>query len=218
MKQKIIYSQIANQVKYPFILPKLPYNINGFKPYLSAESFEYHYEKHHNTYVTNLNKLLKDHPLSSKTLEEIIIESYKDIKLINIFNNASQIWNHSFFWHCLSDKEESTPKGKLLSDIEKQFGNCNNFTQQFIDSGCSQFGSGWVWLVLDQNKLIILNTSNAQTPITSYKIPLLVCDLWEHAYYIDFRNKRINYLSDFMKYVVNWDFVSQNYFNACKNI
>lgn len=217
MKHKIIYSKIANQVKYPFVLPELPYNINGFKPYLSAESFEYHYGNHHKTYVTNLNKLLQDHPLQNKTLEEIIIESYKDIKLINIFNNAAQIWNHSFFWYCLSDKGGIVPSDKLLSHIEKQFGDYDSFIKKFINSGCTQFGSGWVWLILDQDKLTILNTPNAQSPITSGKIPLLVCDLWEHAYYIDFRNKRLNYLNDFMKHIVNWDFVSQNYLNAYKN-
>ncbi|STY27873.1 superoxide dismutase, iron [Legionella wadsworthii] len=189
----------------PFTLPELPYDKNALEPHISGETLEYHYGKHHQAYVTNLNKLIQDTEFESMELEEIIKNSKG-----GIFNNAAQVWNHTFYWHCLSPNGGNEPKGKLAEAIHKHFGSFHDFKEQFTQTAISTFGSGWAWLVQDNSgALKIVSTSNAATPMTEGLTALLTCDVWEHAYYIDYRNARPDYVSAFWK-LVNWDFVNSN--------
>ncbi|MEY3183191.1 MAG: hypothetical protein RLZ35_1176 [Pseudomonadota bacterium] len=191
----------------PITLPPLPYELNALEPYISRETLEYHYGKHHQAYVTNLNNLLADHALKNETLETIVKKSEGPI-----FNNAAQVWNHTFYWHCLSEKHHQQPKGELLKAIEASFGSYASFQEQFTKLAIGTFGSGWAWLVKDASgKLSLLSTSNAATPLTQANLkPLLTCDVWEHAYYIDYRNARPKYLDAFWN-LVNWSFVEMEY-------
>lgn len=206
----MIFSSEANQSGPKFELPNLPYAKNALAPHLTEETMEYHHGKHHNAYVVNLNNLLEDHNLKGKNLEEIIIASAEKEDMAGIFNNAAQVWNHTFYWHSMKPKGGGKPSGKLMSKIEEDFGSYEEFTNQFKQAGATQFGSGWVWLVLDKDKLKIVKTSNAGVPFTKGLKPLMTCDVWEHAYYIDFRNKRPDYLSVFLEHLVNWDFAEKN--------
>ena len=203
----MIYCSKSNQKSYPFILPELPYGKGDFVPHFSAETFDYHHGKHHQAYVTNLNNLLANDPgLQKMTLEDIIISSSSNSSQTAIFNNAAQIWNHSFFWHSIKPKGGGKPTGKILEQINKDFGSYENFVNEFKQAATTQFGSGWAWLVLNNGKLQILKTANAETPITKSIKPLIACDVWEHAYYIDYRNKRPDYVSIFIEHMINWDF------------
>ena len=187
-------------------LPKLPYAENALEPHISAETIQYHYGKHHATYVDKLNGLIPDTEFESSTLEEIIMKAGG-----GIFNNAAQVWNHTFYWNCLSPKGGGTPSGDLADAINKTFGSFDAFKEEFSNSAANNFGSGWTWLVKNADGGIeILNTSNAANPMTDGKQPLLTCDVWEHAYYIDYRNARPKYVAAFWS-LVNWDFVSQNF-------
>lgn len=207
----MIYSTIANQKQYPFILPELPFDKNDLSPYLTSETFDYHYAKHHQAYVTNLNKLLElNQDLHSKTLEEIIIWSNDNNKAI--FNNAAQVWNHTFFWHSMQKGGGGKPDGIILDHIIKDFGSFDAFIIKFQEVALTQFGSGWAWLVKNQsNKLEIIKTGNADTPITQDMKPIINCDVWEHSYYINYYNRRPDYVSDFLKHLINWDFASKNF-------
>ncbi|MGM9455161.1 superoxide dismutase [Fe] [Legionella bozemanae] len=188
-----------------FTLPELPYAKNALEPHISSETLEYHYGKHHQTYVNNLNKLIPGTEFESMELEEIIKKSKG-----GMFNNAAQIWNHTFYWHCLSPNGGGEPKGKLADAINKHFGSFSEFKEQFTQTAISTFGSGWAWLVQDNTgALKIISTSNAGTPMTEDLNALLTCDVWEHAYYIDYRNARPDYISAFWK-LVNWDFATSN--------
>ncbi|MFM2484077.1 superoxide dismutase [Fe] [Celerinatantimonas yamalensis] len=188
-----------------FELPALPYAKNALEPHISAETLEYHYGKHHQTYVTKLNGLVKGTEFEGKSLEEIIVNSTG-----GIFNNAAQVWNHTFYWNCLSPNGGGEAEGELAAAITAQFGSFEAFKTQFSDSATGNFGSGWTWLVkTTEGKLAIVNTSNAGTPLTDSATPLLTCDVWEHAYYIDYRNARPNYLKGFWE-LVNWEFVAAN--------
>lgn len=190
----------------PFDLPPLPYEMDALEPHISRETLEYHYGKHHQTYVTNLNNLLVGSDLEKKTLEEVIKTSSG-----GIFNNAAQVWNHSFYWNCLSPKGGGEPTGKLLTAINQSFGDFKSFKEQFTKAAVTTFGSGWAWLVKNpQGGLEIISTSNALTPLTSTNTALLTCDVWEHAYYIDYRNARPKYLEAFWN-LVNWEFVANNF-------
>jgi len=190
-----------------FILPPLPYELDALQPHISRETLEYHYGKHHQAYVTNLNNLVAGTELEDKKLEEII----KTQPAGAIFNNAAQDWNHSFYWKCLSPNGGGEPKGALLAAINKSFGDFDKFKDQFTKSAIATFGSGWAWLVKNpQGGLEIVTTSNAGTPLTTPNIPLLTCDVWEHAYYIDYRNSRPKYMEAFWS-LVNWDFVTINF-------
>ena len=189
-----------------FQLPKLPYEMDALQPYLSKETLEYHYGKHHQAYVNNLNNLTKDSELAGLPLEEIIMKSSG-----GIFNNAAQIWNHTFYWNCMAPKAGGEPSGKLADAIKKKFGSFDDFKKQFTENGTKLFGSGWTWLAKDANgNLEIINESNAGLPMKSNKKALLTCDVWEHAYYIDYRNARPKYLENFWN-LVNWDFVADNF-------
>ena len=204
------YCEKSNQKSYPFELPKLPYDKESFKPHFTGETFDYHHGKHHNTYVQNLNNLLKDQEeLQKKSLEEIIEWSSQNSNA-PIFNNAAQIWNHTFFWHSIKPNGGGKPSGKILEQINKDFSSFEAFCEQFKADAVGQFGSGWAWLVYHNNKLQIVKTTNAGTPIANGMQPLLTCDVWEHAYYIDYRNKRPDYVDIFIKYMINWEFVEHN--------
>jgi len=195
-----------------FILPALPYALDALAPHLSKETLEYHYGKHHATYVTNLNKLLEGSPLAEKTLEELItnISAVPEEKRKGVFNNAAQVWNHTFYWNCLTPKSERAPKGKLADKITQQFGSVDQFKQAFDQACITLFGSGWAWLTQNQDgSLAIVQTSNAETPLTQGKPPLLTFDVWEHAYYVDYRNSRPEYLKAIWN-LVNWDFVASH--------
>ncbi|MCD1126223.1 superoxide dismutase [Fe] [Jinshanibacter sp. LJY008] len=189
----------------PFELPALPYAKDALEPHISAETLEYHYGKHHNTYVVNLNNLVKGTEFEGKSLEEIVLKSSG-----GIFNNAAQVWNHTFYWNCLAPKAGGEPTGALADAIAKNFGSFAAFKEQLSDSAVKNFGSGWTWLVKKADgKLAIVNTSNAANPMTDGDKPLLTVDVWEHAYYIDYRNARPKYLENFWA-LVNWEFVAKN--------
>lgn len=188
-----------------FELPALPYAKDGLEPHISAETLEYHYGKHHNTYVVNLNNLVKGTEFEGKSLEEIILKSSG-----GIFNNAAQVWNHTFYWNCLAPNAGGEPTGAVADAIVKHFGSFAAFKEQLTDSAINNFGSGWTWLVKKADgKLAIVNTSNAANPMTDGDKPLLTVDVWEHAYYIDYRNARPKYLENFWA-LVNWEFVAKN--------
>ena len=187
-------------------LPALPYAMDALAPTLSQETLEYHYGKHHQAYVTNLNNLIPGTEFESMSLEDIVMKSSG-----GIFNNAAQVWNHTFYWNCLSPNGGGAPTGALAAAIDAKFGSFEEFKKQFNQSAATNFGSGWTWLVKNADgSLEIFNTSNAGTPMTSGKQALLTLDVWEHAYYIDYRNMRPKYLET-MWNIVNWDFVAANF-------
>ena len=186
-------------------LPDLPFAIDALAPHISKETLEFHYGKHHNAYVTNLNNLIPGTEFEDMPLEDII----KKAPAGGIFNNAAQVWNHTFYWNCLSPNGGGEPTGKLLDAINKAFGSFDEFKDKFTKSAVTNFGSGWTWLINGENGLEIINTSNAGTALTSGKTILLTCDVWEHAYYVDYRNARPKYVDAFWN-LVNWDFVEGN--------
>lgn len=189
-----------------FELPALPYERDALEPSISKETLDYHYGKHHNTYVVKLNGLIEGKELENKSLEEIIKSSEG-----GVFNNAAQIWNHTFYWHCLSPNGGGKPTDSLADAINKAFGSFEAFQKTFTESAVNNFGSGWTWLVKNSDTTVaIVNTSNAATPLTTNQTPLLTCDVWEHAYYIDYRNVRPDYLAAFWK-LVNWKFAAKNF-------
>jgi Fe-Mn family superoxide dismutase len=187
-------------------LPALPYAKDALQPHISAETLEYHYGKHHQAYVTNLNNLIKGNEFESMTLEEIIKKASG-----GVFNNAAQVWNHTFYWNCLSPKGGGEPSGALGDAIKAKWGSFDAFKEAFSKAAVGTFGSGWAWLVKTADGQIdIVSTSNAATPMTNGQKALMTCDVWEHAYYVDYRNARPKYVEAFWN-LVNWDFVSQNY-------
>jgi Fe-Mn family superoxide dismutase len=188
-----------------FQLPALPYALDALTPHISKETLEFHYGKHHQTYVTNLNNLTKDTPMASQSLEEIIKTASGAI-----FNNAAQVWNHTFYWNSLSPQGGGEPSGKLLEKINQFFGSFAAFKEKFSLCAIGTFGSGWAWLVKNSDgSLAITSTSNADTPMVHGQKALLTCDVWEHAYYIDYRNARAKYVESFWN-LVNWKFVEEN--------
>ena len=187
-------------------LPKLPYAMDALAPHISSETLEYHYGKHHNAYVTNLNKLVKDTDFESASLEDIVRKASG-----GMFNNAAQVWNHTFYWNSLSPNGGGKPGGKLAAAIDRDFGSFDAFKEAFSTKATTLFGSGWAWLVRrPDGKLAIVQTSNAETPLTGDDTPLLTCDVWEHAYYVDYRNARPDYVKAFWD-LVTWDFAAANY-------
>lgn len=193
-----------------FELPALPYAKDALAPHISAETLDFHHGKHHNTYVTTLNTLVKDSPLAGKTLEEIIKDSAGDPAKTAIFNNSAQIWNHTFYWHSMKPGGGGKPTGAIAEKIDSDLGGYDKFVEQFKTAGATQFGSGWAWLVVEGGKLKVTKTPNAETPLTTGAVPLLTMDVWEHAYYIDFRNARPKYMETFLDHLVNWDFANEN--------
>jgi Fe-Mn family superoxide dismutase len=190
----------------------LPFATDALESYgMKAETFEYHYGKHHAAYVTNLNNLTKDTELANKSLEEVIQIAFKDPAKAGIFNNAAQVWNHSFFWNCLKPAGGGAPTGALAAKIEKDFGSFEKFKEEFSAAAATQFGSGWAWLVDDGGTLKVMKTPNAENPLAHGKKALLTIDVWEHAYYIDFKNARPGFIKNFLDNLVNWDFVAANF-------
>jgi Fe-Mn family superoxide dismutase len=188
------------------VLPPLPYEKNALEPYISAETLEFHHGKHHQAYVTNLNNLIGDTEFADLPLEEIIGKATG-----GIFNNAAQVWNHTFYWNCLSPNGGGEPTGPLADAINTTFGSFDGFKEAFTKCAVTTFGSGWAWLVQNADGTIALvSSSNAGCPLTSSQKPLLTCDVWEHAYYVDYRNARPKYVEEFWK-IVNWEFVARNF-------
>ena len=189
-----------------FELPPLPYAHDALASKgVSQETLEYHHDKHHQAYVTNLNKLIEGKPEESKSLEEIILSSEG-----GVFNNSAQIWNHTFFWSSMSPSGGGAPSGEVADRINADFGSLDDFKSQFADAAATQFGSGWAWLVEDGGKLAVTKTANADLPMKHGQKALVTLDVWEHAYYIDFRNARPNHISNFLDNLINWEFVAQN--------
>ena len=193
-----------------FELPKLNYPKTALAPIMSEETLELHHGKHHQTYITNLNKFIKDTEMSKMTLEEIITHSSKDKSKIAIFNNASQHWNHILFWKCMKPGGGGPIPKRLKDRIESDFGSEEEFKKQFIQAGITQFGSGWCWLSIDNGKLVVSKTSNAENTLLHNMKPILGCDLWEHSYYVDYKNRRLEYLENFYEKLINWEFVESN--------
>ncbi len=186
-------------------LPALPYAMDALAPHISKETFEFHYGKHHQAYVTNLNNLIKGNEFENASLEDIVRKSSG-----GVFNNAAQVWNHTFFWNSMKPQGDGEPTGEVADLLVRDFGSVEAFKTEFVTKGLAQFGSGWVWLVLDGGKAKIVTTGNAETPLTTSAKPLLTCDVWEHAYYVDFRNNRKGFLEAFLEKLVNWDFIAEN--------
>ena len=190
-----------------FELPPLPYPKDALAPHISAETLEYHHGKHHAAYVTNLNKLIEGKPEANKSLEEIIMGSEIGT---GVFNNAAQVWNHTFYWSSMKPKGGGQPTGDLLAAINRDFGSFEKFKEEFANAGATQFGSGWAWLVLQNGKLAVTKTPNADLPMKHGQKALLTMDVWEHAYYIDYRNARPKYIETFLSSLANWDFALEN--------
>lgn len=192
-------------------LPPLPYAMDALEPHISANTLSFHYGKHHQAYVTNLNKALKDHPLETSSLEEVIMASAGKPYMVPIFNNAAQVWNHTFYWNCMKPQGGGEPSTAFKSRLEEAFGSFDKFCEEFKQAAVSQFGSGWAWLVCDKDgKLSIMKTPNADLPMAHDAKALLTCDVWEHAYYLDYQNRRPDYVDTFLKSLVNWSFVESN--------
>ncbi|AFE10362.1 superoxide dismutase, Fe [Corallococcus coralloides DSM 2259] len=193
----------------PFTLPELPYKKDALAPHMSQETLEFHHDKHHAAYVNKLNELTAGKPEASKSLEDVILSSDGAV-----FNNAAQVWNHTFFWNCMKPAGGGKPTGDIAAAIDRDFGSYDEFKKQFTEAAITQFGSGWAWLVKDGNKLAIMKTANADLPMKHGKKALLTVDVWEHAYYIDYRNLRAKFVEVFLNSLVNWDFVNENLKNA----
>ena len=192
------------------VLPVLPYSKDDLAPYISANTLDFHHGKHHNAYVTNLNKLIAGTDMENLSLEDIIIKSAKDPAMTGIFNNGAQVWNHTFYWNCMKKNGGGKPSGKLAEAIDKNFGSFEKFIEEIKNAAVTQFGSGWAWLVKDGDSLKVMKTSNADTPLAHGLKALLTIDVWEHAYYLDYQNRRPDYVSAFFENLVNWDFVASN--------
>ncbi|MBN66235.1 MAG: superoxide dismutase [Fe] [Rickettsiales bacterium] len=193
-----------------FTLPDLPYALDALEPHISAKTLEFHHGKHHNAYVSKLNGLIEGTDYAGLSLEEIIIKSEKEGEQ-GIFNNAAQVWNHTFYWNSMKPQGGGTPSGELAEKISGAFGSFDAFKEEFTNAGATQFGSGWAWLVLNKaGELQVKKTLNAENPMTEGDTPLLTMDVWEHAYYLDYQNRRPDYMNHFLDNLVNWDFVAEN--------
>jgi Fe-Mn family superoxide dismutase len=200
---------IARAEALPFKLPELPFPETGLEPYISSRTLSFHHGKHHQAYVDNTNRLVKGTDMAGLSLEEVVKRS-SALKDKGIFNNSAQAWNHAFYWKCMKPKGGGTPTGKLSESLSTAFGSYESFKEAFSRAAATQFGSGWAWLVLDGNSFKVMNTANADTPLAEGKRPLLTIDVWEHAYYLDYQNRRADYIKAFLDQLVNWDFVSEN--------
>jgi Fe-Mn family superoxide dismutase len=193
-----------------FELPPLLYPENALEPYISARTIEFHYGKHHQTYVTTLNGLVKGSPMERMPLEALIRSTYRDEAKTKVFNNAAQVWNHTFFWNCMKPKGGGAPTGDIAKAIERDLGGLHKFEEEFKKAAVDQFGSGWAWLIADKGKLKITHTPNGVDPLALGQTALLTCDVWEHAYYLDYQNRRPDFVQAFLDHLINWDFVAQN--------
>jgi Fe-Mn family superoxide dismutase len=189
-------------------LPELPYSKDALAPHISDRTLDFHHGKHHNTYVANANKLIDGTDLANESLENIIKKTAGDSAKTGIFNNAAQVWNHTFYWKSMKPNGGGSPSGPIAQKIKADFGSYKNFVEQFQNAGFTQFGSGWAWLILKDGKLEIMKTPNADTPVAHALKPILTVDVWEHAYYLDYQNRRADYLAAFVENLINWDFVN----------
>lgn len=192
-----------------FELPALPYAKDALAPHISANTFDFHHGKHHKAYVDNMNKMIDGTPHADKSLEEIIVAAWTD-KNAGLFNNSAQVWNHTFFWNSMTPNGGGAPTGDLADRINSAFGSLDGFKDAFKQAGITQFGSGWAWLVLDNGDLKVAKTPNAELPMTGGQIALLTCDVWEHAYYLDYQNRRPDFLQTYLDHLVNWEFAAAN--------
>ena len=198
-----------------FELPALPYAKDALEPHISANTLDFHHGKHHNAYVTKLNELIAGTDMENDDLETIIMKASKSEAKPGLFNNAAQIWNHTFYWHSMTPNGGGQPSGELASKIDEDFGSYDEFTKQFTAAGMGRFGSGWAWLVLDASgKLKVTKTLNADLPMAHGETALLTMDVWEHAYYLDFQNRRPDYIGTFLGSLANWEFAAENFANA----
>jgi Fe-Mn family superoxide dismutase len=211
MTQKII-----DNGSFPYSLSKLPYDPKALEPYITENTLSFHHGKHHMAYINNLNNLIKETELESKDIDQIILMSAKDQTKMAIFNNAAQVWNHNFYWHSMKPQGGGEPKGRLRDQIEKDFGSFQSFKDKFKEAGVTQFGSGWAWLVEDQGQLKITKTGNADLPMVRGQNAIITADVWEHAYYLDYQNRRPDYLTIFLDHLINWDFAEDMYNNFRK--
>ena len=200
----------GNAMNPVFILPQLPYTGTALEPYISANTLGFHHGKHHKAYVDKANSLIEGTQFQGMTPEEIILKTAGNSEHAGIFNNAAQAWNHSFYWNSMRPSGGGSPSGKLAGMINAAFGSFEHFKQSFTDTAVGQFGSGWAWLVLEKDALKIIKTGNAETPISKGMKPLITVDVWEHAYYLDFQNRRPDYIKAFLDHLVNWDFALKN--------
>lgn len=191
-------------------LPPLPYASDALEPYISSRTMSFHYEKHHQGYVNNINGLIKDTKPAEHSLEKIIKTSVGDASKASVFNNAAQVWNHTFYWKSMKPNGGGTPNKALAEEIASAFGSFENFKEEFAKAAAAQFGSGWAWLVKDGTTLKVIKTGNADTPLVHGQTPLLTIDVWEHAYYLDYQNRRKAYIEAFLTHLVNWDFAAEN--------
>jgi superoxide dismutase, Fe-Mn family len=191
-------------------LPALPYGLDALEPNISRSTLEFHHGKHHAAYVTNLNNLVAGTDLEAKSLEDTITAVAGDAGKAGVFNNAAQVWNHSFYWQCMKPGGGGQPSGALAEKINADFGSYEAFVEQFKTAGATQFGSGWAWLVLDGGTLKVTKTANADLPLAHGQKALLTMDVWEHAYYLDYQNRRPDYMTTYLEKLVNWDFVAAN--------
>jgi Fe-Mn family superoxide dismutase len=192
----------------PITLPDLPYPKGALAPHISERTLEFHHGKHHKAYVDNANKLIAGTDLENLNLETIVKKTAGDPSKVGVFNNAAQVWNHSFYWQCMKPNGGGAPTGAVAGKIAADFGSFEKFVDELKNAGATQFGSGWAWLVLNGNKLQVTKTPNAGNPLTEGMKPLLVVDVWEHAYYLDYQNRRPDYLTAFVEKLINWDFVN----------
>ncbi|HIJ37776.1 MAG TPA: superoxide dismutase [Rhodospirillaceae bacterium] len=197
-------------------LPALPFDPKALEPHMSANTLSFHHGKHHAAYVNNYNNLTKDSPLATKSLEDVIKESANDSSKAGLFNNGAQVWNHSFFWNCLKPAGGGKPTGQLLSKIHADFGSFEKFVEDFKAAGATQFGSGWAWLVLDKGALKVTKTGNADTPMVHGQTALFTVDVWEHAYYLDYQNRRPDFIAAVLEHLANWDFVADTLAKASR--
>jgi len=191
--------------------PALPFADNALEPYISAQTIGFHYGKHHATYIKNYNGLVEGTPLDAKSIEEVILETAADTAKVGVFNNGAQAWNHSFYWNSLTPNGGGDPSGELADKIVADFGSVDKFREELKNAAATQFGSGWAWLVSDNDTLKVVKTGNAQTPLTSGQTPLLCIDVWEHAYYLDYQNRRPDHVAAVIDHLLNWEFANDNY-------
>ncbi|ABB24086.1 MAG: superoxide dismutase [Pelodictyon luteolum] len=191
--------------------PALPWAENALEPHISAKTLSFHYGKHHAAYVTNYNNLVGGTPLDEMPIEDVIAQTAGDSSKIGVFNNGAQAWNHSFYWNCLTPNGGGKPSGELAEAIEKDFGGYDAFREELKNAAATQFGSGWAWLVLENGTLKVAKTANAETPMTKGMKPILTIDVWEHAYYLDYQNRRPDYTAAVIDNLINWEFAEENY-------
>jgi Fe-Mn family superoxide dismutase len=215
-KSATFWSPFDDRQVAPFSLPPLPYDEGALAPAISADTLKVHHGAHHKTYIDKTNKLVEQKGLQGKTLIEVVKAGYADKADPGLFNNAAQAWNHTFYWHSMTKGGGGHPQGTLKEAIERDFGSFDAFKEKFSKAAAEQFGSGWAWLVSDGGKLKIMPTGNADTPIVHKVTPLITIDVWEHAYYLDYKNKRPDYIAAWFDKIVNWSFAGDNFALAGK--